>query len=52
MLELCEQFRFEPVSVPTMLEIQRKVTNEYGMPKEYYRENAPNPKDYIGILVR
>lgn len=35
MLELCEPFRFEPLSVSTMLEIQRKVTNEYGMPKEY-----------------
>ena len=35
MLELGEPFRFEPLSVSTLLEIQKAVTNEYGVPKEY-----------------
>ena len=53
MLELYEPFRFEPLSVSTMLEIQRKVTNEYGMPKEYITVKMHNPQRlhwYIGQI--
>lgn len=43
MLELYEPFRFEPLSVSTMLEIQKAVTNEYGMPKEYITVKMHKP---------
>jgi hypothetical protein len=45
MLEVCEPFRFEPVSVSATCEIQKAVTNEYGIPKERIAVKLhPSPK--------